>query len=84
MLAATDPARRLDTVAAEVGWLLRQAGGYLQARGRTHAARALLDDADGFDAGGRQDGDDYASRATERLRQEVGCSSFTCTVTSPG
>jgi hypothetical protein len=49
VLAATDPARRLDPVAAEVGWLLRRAGEYLQARGRTHAAQALLDDARGFD-----------------------------------
>ena len=29
---------------------------YLQARGRTHAARALLDDARGFDSGGRRQG----------------------------
>ena len=49
VLAATDPARRLDTVAAEVGWLLQHAGEFLEVRGRTHAARALLDDARGFD-----------------------------------
>jgi len=51
VLAATDPARRLDPVATEVGWLLRRAGGYLQVRGRAHAALALLDDARGFDPG---------------------------------
>jgi hypothetical protein len=45
VLAVTDPARRLDVVADEVGWLLAQAGGYLQARGRSQAARALLEDA---------------------------------------
>lgn len=52
VLAATDPARRLDPVAAEVGWLLRAAGEYLQARGRTHAAQALLDDARGYGTAG--------------------------------
>jgi len=57
VLAATDPARRLDDVTAEVGWLLSRAGGYLQARGRSHAAQALLDDARGFDERARrQDG----------------------------
>ena len=49
MVAATDPARRLETVAAEVGTLLGAAGTYLAARGRSHAARALLDDAHEFD-----------------------------------
>lgn len=56
VLAATDPVRRLDPVAAEVGWLLRRAGEYLQARGRTHAALALLDDARGFDDVARRPG----------------------------
>ena len=56
VLAATDPVRRLDDVAAEVGWLLRGAGGYLQARGREHAAQALLDDARGFDDRARRQG----------------------------
>ena len=49
MLAATDPARRLDTVATEVGWLPQHAGEYLEVRGRTHAARTLLDDARAYD-----------------------------------
>jgi hypothetical protein len=49
VVAATDPARRLETVAAEVGMLLGAAGTYLAARGRSHAARALLDDAHEFD-----------------------------------
>jgi hypothetical protein len=53
VLAATDPARRLEPVAAEVGWLLQHAGEYLELRGRSHAARALLDDARGFDPGAR-------------------------------
>jgi hypothetical protein len=53
VLAVTDPARRLDVVADEVGWLLAQAGGYLQARGRSQAARALLEDANEFDVGAR-------------------------------
>jgi hypothetical protein len=49
VVAATDPARRLETVAAEVGMLLGAAGTYLAARGRSHSARALLDDAHEFD-----------------------------------
>ena len=49
VVAATDPARRLETVAAEVGMLLGAAGTYLAARGRSQAARALLDDAHEFD-----------------------------------
>jgi hypothetical protein len=53
VLAATDPARRLDNVADDVVWLLAQAGGYLAARGRANAARALLDDAHRFDVGAR-------------------------------
>jgi hypothetical protein len=53
VLAVTDPTRRLDLVADEVGWLLAQAGGYLQARGRSKAARALIEDANEFDVGAR-------------------------------
>ncbi len=37
VLAATDPARRLDVVAEDVSWLLRQAGLYLEMSGRTLA-----------------------------------------------
>jgi hypothetical protein len=46
VLAATDPARSDDGVAAEVGWLLGTAGGYLHARGQSRAALALFEDAD--------------------------------------
>ena len=53
VLAATDPARQLDPVAGDVGWLLAQAGGYLEARGRSKLARALLEDAYEFDVGAR-------------------------------
>jgi hypothetical protein len=49
VLAATDPARRLEGVAGDVGWLLARAGGYLTARGRGQAARALVEDAHEFD-----------------------------------
>jgi hypothetical protein len=56
VLAATDPARRLDPVATEAGWLLQHAGEYLELRGRTHAARALLDDARGLDPGAGRPG----------------------------
>jgi hypothetical protein len=49
VLAATDPARRLEDVAGDVGLLLAGAGDYLAARGRGQAARALLDDAHEFD-----------------------------------
>jgi hypothetical protein len=45
VLAATDPARRLDDVVLEVGWLLHSAGAYLSARGEPRAARALFEDA---------------------------------------
>ena len=44
VLAATDPARRLDDVVLEVGWLLQTAGAYLRARGEPRAARALFED----------------------------------------
>jgi hypothetical protein len=45
VLVATDPARRLDDVVLEVGWLLHSAGTYLWARGEPRAARALFEDA---------------------------------------
>ena len=45
VLAATDPGRPLDDVAVEVGWLLRRAAAFLQARGEQESARALLEDA---------------------------------------
>jgi hypothetical protein len=45
VLAATDPARRLDDVVLEVGWLLHSAGSYLRARGEARAAQALFEDA---------------------------------------
>ena len=43
VLAATDPTRTLDEVLAEVSWLLRKAGDYVQSRGEPHAARPLFD-----------------------------------------
>jgi hypothetical protein len=46
VLAATDPVRSNDDVAAEVGWLLGTAGAYLHARGQPRAALALFEDAD--------------------------------------
>jgi hypothetical protein len=45
VLAATDPARRLDAVLVEVGRLLHGAAAYLRARGEPRAARALFEDA---------------------------------------
>ena len=45
VLAVTDPARRLDDVVLDVGWLLSSAGSYLRARGEARAARALFEDA---------------------------------------
>jgi tetratricopeptide (TPR) repeat protein len=45
LLTATDPARHLDHVTLEVGWLLNHAASYLQARGEPRAARALFEDA---------------------------------------
>jgi hypothetical protein len=45
VMAATDPARPLEPVAAEVGWLLSGAAGYLRARGQPRVAQALDDDA---------------------------------------
>ena len=53
VLAATDRARRLDVVAEDVSWLLRQAGLYLEMSGREKAARDLLEDAHDFDIGAR-------------------------------
>ena len=44
VLAVTDPARRLDDVVLDVGWLLNSAGLYLRARGESRAARALFED----------------------------------------
>jgi hypothetical protein len=46
VLAATDPTRSLDGLAAEVGWLLGRAAAYLQARGAFRTAAALFEDAD--------------------------------------
>ena len=46
VLAATDPVRSLDALAAEVGWLLGSAATYLQARGEPQAASALFVDAE--------------------------------------
>ena len=48
VLAVTDPARRLDDVVLDVGWLLSSAGSYLRARGEARAARALFEDAHGL------------------------------------
>jgi hypothetical protein len=45
VLVATDPARPLDGVFADVGWLLQHAATYLRARGEPRAARALFEDA---------------------------------------
>jgi hypothetical protein len=57
VLTATDPARRLDEVIIDVGWLLNHAGGYLQARGEPRAARALFEDA--YDLYRRQLGQEH-------------------------
>ena len=46
VLAATDPARSLDGLAEEVGWLLGTAGTYLEVRSQPEAASALFEDAD--------------------------------------
>jgi hypothetical protein len=43
VLAATDPARALSEVVAEVSWLLRRAGDYLRSRGEPRAARPLVE-----------------------------------------
>ena len=45
VLTATDPARPLDAVVADVGWLLDNTAGYLHARGLRYAAEALFRDA---------------------------------------
>ena len=45
VVAATDPARPLDEVIIDVGWLLSHAASYLQARGEPRHARALFEDA---------------------------------------
>jgi hypothetical protein len=73
VLAVTDPARRLDVVADEVGWLLAQAGGYLQARGRSQAARALLEDANEFDVGARLRA--FGGPGSEPTRADTGSTS---------
>jgi hypothetical protein len=46
VLAATDPARRLDAAAADAGWLLGRAARYLHARGQWRAAATLSRDAE--------------------------------------
>jgi hypothetical protein len=46
VLAATDPARRLDGVAADVAWLLRSAATYLDMRGQRRTAEVFARDAD--------------------------------------
>jgi tetratricopeptide (TPR) repeat protein len=43
VLAATEPIRALDTVVAEVSWLLRRAADYLQSRGEPRTARVLFE-----------------------------------------
>jgi hypothetical protein len=45
VLVATDPARPLDGVFTDVGWLLQNAAAYLRVRGEPRAARALFEDA---------------------------------------
>jgi hypothetical protein len=65
VLAATDPARDLDEVVVDVGWLLRHAGRHLQARGESRSARALL--ADAHDLYRQRLGDDHPdTRAAAR------------------
>ncbi len=65
VLTATDPSRPLDDVAVDVGWLLRQAAGFLRARGEQECARALLEDA--YDLYRRQLGRDHPeTRAAAR------------------
>ena len=43
VLATTDPTRDLGEVVAEVSWLLRKAGDYVQSRGEPRAARPLFE-----------------------------------------
>jgi hypothetical protein len=49
VLAATDPARRLDGAAADVAWLLRRAASYLDTRGQRRTAEVLVHDANDVD-----------------------------------
>jgi tetratricopeptide (TPR) repeat protein len=63
VLAATDPTRALGEVVAEVSWLLRRAGGYIQSRGEPWAARPLLERAYQLDRD-RLDADDPDMLAT--------------------
>jgi hypothetical protein len=67
VLAATDPARPLDTVTADAGWLLHRAAHYLRARGQLRAAETLSRDADDLCAAARvrQPSED---RPTSRVR----------------
>jgi hypothetical protein len=46
VLAATDPARRLDGATADAAWLLRAAASYLDVRGQRRTADVLARDAD--------------------------------------
>jgi hypothetical protein len=65
VLTATDPARHLDDVVVDVGWLLNHAASYLHARGEPRAARALFEDA--YDLNRAQLGDDHPdTRASAR------------------
>jgi len=46
VLAATDPARRLDGSTTDTAWLLHRAASYLAVRGQRRAAETLARDAD--------------------------------------
>ena len=65
----TDPARRVDTAAADAGWLLRCAARYLRAHGQWRAAVALSRDADDLyaDAGRRQPVDERPASVPGRV-----------------
>jgi hypothetical protein len=52
VLAATDPARRLDGVIADAAWLLRAAAAYLDVRGQRRTADVLARDADDMERPG--------------------------------
>ena len=71
LLTATDPARHLDDVTLEVGWLLNHAASYLQARGEPRAARALFEDA--YDLYRRRLGHDHPDTlaAAHTLAQDL-------------
>jgi hypothetical protein len=51
VLAATDPARRLDGSEVDAGWLLRRAAAYLDARGQRRTAAVLSQDGHSLCAG---------------------------------